>query len=273
MSIFKTLILVALVAVSANIHANAVVPPLAAASAPTLSAAAEARDSVMEVCLKIKKLRDTAKSDKVAVVDKGPLLQEALESERRLGLSCSGSGKAAAKPHPSSDNAAVLAQLRLDLQQAREALALKTKTDEQESQKVKGLVSATGDKLVECGTQSRIVYVGNDGQMYATCKGTADEIFRAPPPAPVPAPHVVVVQPANIHQLGGVAVVSQTTPTPTIQPQPLNYPCKVVDKNKKVLADFLDKNANPYGLVAKTDIQCKEARERFIQENRYIFLY
>jgi hypothetical protein len=194
--------------------------------------------------------------------------QAAAEMTSKCGIELAKSAdekKPAAKPAPkqSSGNSAVLAQLRLDLQQAREALASR-----EAEKKASELVTATGDKLVDCGTMSRIVFVGNDGRMFATCKGAADEIFRAPAPATAPAPQVIVVQPANVHQLGGQAPA--TTPTTPPSPVPSGvYGCNIAI-NGNVVADFMDKTKNPYGEQVAPQGEgpkCRALLERFKREN------
>ena len=146
-----------------------------------------------------------------------------------------------------------------------EFLALLRERDELKAASVaKTQQSAAGDKLADCGTQSRIVYIGNDGMMYATCKGTSDEIFRAPPPA---APQVIVVNPANVHQLGGQAV--QQSQPPVQQPGPVGQApsneggCKVV-VNGKVVIDFI---ANGQVAAQGEGPKCAALRADFAQKN------
>lgn len=178
----------------------------------------EVRETFLAFCKAIKAKRESAYGPKVTPHDRTERLADAAEMQRQLGLPCPGSGSSSGSGSTKaadSSNAAVLAQLRQDLDQARQALALKAGTSSATT--AKGLVSATGDKLIDCETKSRIVYVGNDGQMYATCAGSNDTVFRAPPPS---APQVIVVNPAVVHQLGAPVASAQAQAAATATAAP-----------------------------------------------------
>lgn len=179
------------------VMAQTAIPPVNASSAPILETANSARDSAIQACSDIKKLRDSAVGPKVAPADKDEILAQAREAERRLGVKCGGSGASSGsgKVH----KPAALVQAELDLKQAREAIALLQAAAQT------GAVKAP----VDCETKSYHLFVGNDGKMVQTCKGLRDEVYvQSPPPVPQP----IMAAPAIVHQLGGgSAPVSSAT--------------------------------------------------------------